>query len=81
MALVQQGIRRGPDGSPPVRYEAIRAALARVAGFANKHAASVHMPRIGAGLAGGDWGVIEGIIVEELCGRAVRVTVYDLPER
>jgi O-acetyl-ADP-ribose deacetylase (regulator of RNase III) len=77
----QHGIHRGVDGSPPVRYEAIRAALAQVAEFANEHQASVHMPRIGAGLAGGDWRVIEGIIVEELCNRAVSVTVYDLPVR
>lgn len=75
----QQGIRRGKNGAPPVRYGEIRVALKRVAGFAAGHQASVHMPRIGAGLAGGDWSVIEGIIAEELCGRGIKVTVYDLP--
>ncbi len=71
------GIRQG---IPPVRYEAIRAGLSHVAGFANTHAASVHMPRIGCGLAGGRWEEIEPIIDEELCTREVPVTVYDLPE-
>ena len=43
-----------PEGErPPVRYEAIRAGLARVRDFARTHVATVHMPRIGAGLAGG----------------------------
>ena len=76
----QKGIRRGPDGTPPLRYDALRAALARVAEFATKQSASVHMPRIGAGLAGGDWALSEKIIEEALCGRSVDVTVYDLPK-
>jgi len=39
------------------------------------------MPRIGAGLAGGDWDTIEAIITEELCAHDIPVTVYDLPGR
>lgn len=66
---------------PPVRYEAIREGLARVQAFAQERGASVHMPRIGAGLAGGDWAVIERIIREELTDRGVPVTVYDLPQQ
>ncbi len=37
----------------------------------------VHMPRIGAGLAGGDWKLIEPII-QETIARNRRVVVYDL---
>jgi O-acetyl-ADP-ribose deacetylase (regulator of RNase III) len=37
------------------------------------------MPRIGAGLAGGDWATIAQIIQDELCAHDVNVTVYDLP--
>jgi len=79
----QHDIRRKAKstGVPPVRYDAIRVGLARVRGFAREHRASVHMPRIGAGLAGGDWTTIEGIIREELADQGVRVTVYDLPPR
>jgi O-acetyl-ADP-ribose deacetylase (regulator of RNase III) len=74
----QRDVRRGRDGTPPVRYRAIAHGLARVAAFAAEHAASVHMPRIGAGLAGGDWTRIERIVTEQLVERGVDVTVYDL---
>jgi O-acetyl-ADP-ribose deacetylase (regulator of RNase III) len=63
----------------PVRYEAIRLGLRRVASHARELAASVHMPRIGCGLAGGRWEEIEPIIRDELCAQGVPVTVYDLP--
>jgi hypothetical protein len=39
--------------------------------------ASVHMPRIGCGLAGSKWTRIEPLIEQYLCGRGVTVTVYD----
>ena len=64
-----------------MRYDAIRSGLARVRDFAREHGASVHMPRIGAGFAGGDWTVIERVITEELTDQGVAVTVYDLPAR
>lgn len=76
----QRGVRR-IGGRPPVRYSAIRAGLERVRTEAQAQGASVHMPRLGAGLAGGDWRVIEQIIREELCAAGVAVTVYDLPSR
>lgn len=66
---------------PPVRYEAIREGLGRVRAQARRAGASVHMPRIGAGLAGGDWSVMERIIHEELVDHGLTVVVYDLPER
>ena len=42
-------------------------------------AAAIHMPRIGCGLAGGDWSEIEPIIHDELSKHDVAVTVYDFP--
>lgn len=68
-----------PAPLPPVRYEAIRAGLGRVREEAERTRATVHMPRIGAGLAGGDWAVIASILEEELVAHGVNVTVYDLP--
>jgi O-acetyl-ADP-ribose deacetylase (regulator of RNase III) len=62
---------------PPVRYEAIKQGLMTVAAFANENGASVHMPRIGCGLAGGRWEEIEPIIEGSLIGNGVPVTVYD----
>src|SRR6476661_4900383 len=54
----QHDVVAGPGGVPPVRYEAMRQALRRVGTFAREHAACVHMPRIGCGLAGGSWDVV-----------------------
>ncbi len=64
-------------GVPPIRYESVRACLARVRAFALTHGASVHMPRIGCGLAGGTWDKIGAIVEEELSKHSVQVVVYD----
>jgi hypothetical protein len=39
--------------------------------------ATVHMPRIGCGLAGGRWERIEPLIIASLCDRDIVATVYD----
>jgi O-acetyl-ADP-ribose deacetylase (regulator of RNase III) len=67
------------NGIPPVRHDAIRQALERVAAFAREHAACVHMPRIGCGLSGGTWDEVGRIVEHTLCDSGVNVTVYDLP--
>jgi O-acetyl-ADP-ribose deacetylase (regulator of RNase III) len=72
----QRGIRTGSKGVP-VRYEAIDTALGRLADKALELGASVHMPRIGCGLAGGKWSRVEPLIIERLVRRGVPVTVYD----
>ncbi|SFF82996.1 macro domain-containing protein [Streptomyces mirabilis] len=70
---------RTPMGSKgvPVRYESIDTGLAHVATKAAELGASVHMPRIGCGLAGGDWSRVEPLIMRRLVERGVAVTVYD----
>lgn len=60
---------------PPIRYEAIAGGLMKVADLAAQWGASVHMPRIGCGLAGGNW-LKMGPIVEDAL-RDIDVTVYD----
>lgn len=72
----QHGTRTGSDG-PPIRYGAVERCLATLAGHATRLGASVHMPRIGCGLAGGRWERIEPLIVAELCARDLETTVYD----
>lgn len=72
----QRGMRTGSKGVP-VRYEAIDAALAGVAERAAELNASVHMPRIGCGLAGGTWARVEPLISGQLVSRGIAVTVYD----
>ncbi|CAM5321854.1 macro domain-containing protein [Streptomyces atroolivaceus] len=72
----QRGTRTGSKGVP-VRYEAIDAGLDKVAARAAELGASVHMPRIGCGLAGGTWARVEPLITERLVSRGIAVTVYD----
>jgi len=74
--LGQHGIRKA-GAAPPIRYEAVRAGLAIVAQFAQVHNSTIHMPRIGTGLAGGDWEVISQLIQDALCARDIPVTVYE----
>lgn len=54
----------GPvDKGPYVSYEAIRSIAQKVFyGFPDK---KIGFPRIGAGLAGGNWEIIQNIIIEE----------------
>lgn len=73
----QRDTKKGKDGSPPVRYEAIRNGLEKVSVFARQLNASVHMPRIGCGLAGGTWDQIEPSIAHELTDAGVETVVYD----
>ena len=75
----QHGVaRKGSRGEPPIRYLALRQGLEKVATFALAQGASVHMPRIGCGLAGGTWDKIEPLIHESLLLRNIPVFVYDL---
>ncbi len=73
----QHGMRAG-SGGPPIRYDAVERCLRTLADTANELEASVHMPRIGCGLAGGRWDRVEPLIVAALCQRGISVTVYDL---
>jgi len=62
----------------PLCYDALEIALEQLAELAIELGATVHMPRIGCGLAGGSWDVVESIINRTLTLRDVDVTVYDL---
>ncbi len=77
------------DGLPPIRYEALQVCLASLdnAAYNLREAfsepmgmytlVSIHMPRIGCGLAGGEWGEVEKIIEDNV--QNSEVYVYDLP--
>lgn len=53
--IAQHSFYTDEQGLPPIRYEALRQALRKVRLQAQMQNASVHAPRLGAGLAGGDW--------------------------
>ena len=73
--IAQKGVGYSEDGTPPIRYAAVRAALADVNDTAWRIGATIHMPRIGCGLAGGQWEEIEKILQQVL---SVDAYVYDL---
>jgi len=64
-------------GGVAIKYDKLRECLRKLCEVAQEQGASVHMPRIGCGLAGGSWNKVEPIIEEELCNKGVEVTVYD----
>merc|ERR1711985_87775 len=70
----QNGIKTGSKG-PPVRYDAIGKALMAVGAYAVSEGASIHMPRIGTGLAGGEWQQIEALLDAMLERYSVHVYV------
>lgn len=62
--IAQRGVGKRINGKPPISYGALRVCLNDVNDYAKTKNASIHMPKIGSGLAGGDWNVIEKIIKE-----------------
>ncbi|RFU41431.1 Appr-1-p processing protein [Actinomadura logoneensis] len=75
--VAQRGTKRGSKGVP-IRYDALGRCLDGVGARALELEASVHMPRIGCGLAGGRWSEVEPLIERHLVERGVPVTVYDI---
>jgi O-acetyl-ADP-ribose deacetylase (regulator of RNase III) len=73
--IAQQGY--GRDGRRYLRYDALETCLITVAAHAHRTRATVHCPRIGCGLAGGDWADVEPILMRAT--RGLDVFVYDLP--
>ena len=55
--VAQEGF--GPTDVPRIRYQALDKGLIQLAQYARTIDASVHMPRIGTGVAGGEWPLIE----------------------
>ena len=73
--LIAQHRLTARNGEPPIRYDALEQCLEKVSAFAAASGRSVHMPRIGTGLAGGKWELIEPIIARAL--KDCDVFVYD----
>lgn len=75
--VAQHGYGLSP--TPRIRYLALRDCLQKVGESAAQRGATIHMPRIGCGLAGGSWNVVSELISETICSQGVKVFVYDLP--
>lgn len=62
-----------PKNGPYINYDAFRNAIRAVLkNFPND---TITMPKIGAGLAGGNWKILQQILSEESQGRLIRVYV------
>lgn len=78
--LAQDGF---PTRQRPVAvdYDALEACLESLESLAHLHGGpskvTIHMPRIGCGIGGGDWDKVELRIQKAL--ESYRITVYDLP--
>lgn len=73
----QHGIK-GQNKKPPIRYSAIEKCLEKVQIAALRNKASVHAPKFGAGLAGGEWDMIESLLIKYLSSQDINVTIYAL---
>lgn len=71
----------GPSLFPRIRYAALQTCLERVADHAAYIGASIHMPKIGTGSAGGDWSTIEEILDDVMVRAGLLVVVYDPPPK
>lgn len=59
-----------------VDYDAVRTTMTRVKEFAKDKGLTIAIPKIGAGLAGGDWNIIENILEEVFTD--YDITIYHL---
>ena len=80
--IAQRGYWR--QGFPPISYDALHHCLSKIASWTitysdrfDKPMPTIHMPRIGCGLAGGRWNVVEALIKNTLIEGGLEVFVYD----
>jgi len=76
--IAQRGY--GESSKPRIRYTSLKDCLEKLKDIALSQGASVHMPRIGTGYAGGNWNYILELIDEILVRNNVDVTIYILPD-
>ncbi len=70
----------GASDRPLIRYRPLTQCLTRLANLAASRGATLHMPLIGTGQAGGKWALVRDLVHEALCMRGIDVTVYVLGE-
>lgn len=79
--MIAQGGYKNKDNPVAIKYSALEECFERLLNYIDwcgEKDISIHMPRIGCGLAGGSWDKIEPIIKEILCKNNIQVYVYDL---
>lgn len=63
----------------PLNYDALQKGFSEIVSIYKTldYSFTIHMPRIGCGLAGGDWNIVEQIIKDEFISKDIEVYVYD----
>ncbi|EPN8565567.1 macro domain-containing protein [Enterobacter hormaechei] len=75
----QDGIKKNiNDKKQYVYYDSLKVCLEKLSDFALVNRLSIQMPRIGAGLGGGDWNVIESLILKNICYKMIDCNVITL---
>ena len=77
--VAQQGF--GPGAVTRLRYDALHETLMAVADLAQRTGATVHVPRIGAGQAGGRWDLIESDLAAVIADKGIGLVVHTLPSQ
>lgn len=75
--IAQKGIKTGSSG-PPIRYDALITCLKKVLAEAVKLGASIHMPWVGCGLAGGSKNKIQSILQDIFGDSKILAIVYSI---
>lgn len=75
--MVCQNGFRSKDNPTPLDYAALAICLDNVYKYCKFKNTSVHCPRIGCGLAGGNWEYIEELLKHAFIDNNIPVTVYD----
>lgn len=84
--IAQRGIRTKPNDPVALDYTALRSCLLNISrdfvlDFEKTNLRwTIQMPRIGCGLAGGDWSKVADIIKTTLCAAGASPIVYDPPK-
>ena len=71
----------GSSATPRLRYAALKDCLKGLRDRALAEKATVHMPKIGTGEAGGSWHLVAALIDDVLCAEGLSVMVYELPKK
>jgi len=77
--IAQEGF--GPSLFPRIRYAALGSCFESVVLRATEHSATIHMPKIGTGVAGGDWSTIEEMLDDVMVRADLSVTIYEIPPK
>jgi len=71
----QNGVRFKSSEKKPLRYGYLALCLTTISTCSPRFS-RVHMPKIGCGLAGGNWDIVSEIVEDILCGKGIEVYVY-----